>query len=218
VVRARAGDRANYQPIVTPLASTSEPMHVLRGLQRFASFSIVYVADLDAIMGEASHSRVVRTLATEAPEIEFWVDGGFRTSGDAIPEGVTPVFGSESLANAEALASARDLLGAEKIVLSLDYRGGRFMGPVEIEQRAELWPDRIILMTLDRVGTGLGPDLDALADLVRRAGRRTVFAAGGVRNEDDLAQLRAIGVSGVLMATALHDGRLSAAAVSRFHC
>ena len=57
----------------------------------------------------------------------------------------------------------------------------------------------------------------ALAALLERAGARAVFAAGGVRGEDDLARLRAIGVAGVLVATALHDGRLSAAAVARFH-
>jgi phosphoribosylformimino-5-aminoimidazole carboxamide ribotide isomerase len=219
VVRARAGDRANYQPIVTPLSRTSEAIDVLRGLHGLAAFPIIYIADLDAITGEGSHFDVLRMLATAAPEVEFWIDGGFRTGDDtraAMPAGMTPVFGSESLADAAALGSARETFGAGKIVLSLDYRGARFMGLGEIEQRPELWPDRIILMTLDRVGTGTGPDLDALAALVQRARGRAVFAAGGVRNEDDLARLRAIGVSGALVATALHDGRLSAAAVARF--
>jgi phosphoribosylformimino-5-aminoimidazole carboxamide ribotide isomerase len=82
----------------------------------------------------------------------------------------------------------------------------------------ELWPPRIILMTLDRVGTGAGPDFDALAALVQRARGRAVFAAGGVRGEDDLARLRGIGVAGVLVATALHDGRLSTTAIARFRC
>jgi phosphoribosylformimino-5-aminoimidazole carboxamide ribotide isomerase len=220
VVRARAGDRASYHPIATPLSPTSDALDVLRGLRGVAAFPIVYVADLDAIMGEGSHAGVLRALATEAAGVEFWLDGGFRGSSDAraaMPEGLTPVFGSESLADVEALARARDLFGADKVVLSLDYRGGRFMGPLEIEQRVELWPHRVILMTLDRVGTGTGPDLDALAGLVRRAAGRAIFAAGGVRNEEDLAHLQAIGVSGVLVATALHDGRLSAAAISRYH-
>ncbi len=219
VVRARAGDRASYQPIVTPLSPTSEPIDVLRGLRSVAPFPTIYIADLNAIAGEGTHGGVLGTLAAAAPEVEFWLDGGFRTGAAArvaVPVGTTPVFGSESLAGPEALADARAMFGAGKIVLSLDYRGGRFMGPVEIEKRAALWPDRIILMTLDRVGTGTGPDLDALAVLVRRANERAVFAAGGVRNEDDLVRLQAIGVAGVLVATALHDGRLSAAAVSRF--
>src|SRR5262249_37665319 len=135
----------------------------------------------------------------------------------AAPAGTRPVFGSETLASAGELANASEIFGAGKIVLSLDYRDGRFMGPIEIEQRPGLWPDHIILMTLDRVGTGTGPDFDALEGLVQRAKGRRVFAAGGVRDEHDLARLQSIGVSGVLIATALHDGRLSAAAISRFH-
>lgn len=220
VVRARAGDRGSYQPIVTPLSPTSEAIDVLQGLQSLTPFSTVYIADLDAITGEGDHGGVLRALQAEAPRVEFWLDGGLRSAGDAraaAPAGMTPVLGSESLANAEELARASALLGAGKIVVSLDYRGGRFMGPIEIEQHPHLWPDRIILMTLDRVGTGTGPDFDALAGLVQRAEGRRVFAAGGVRSEDDLARLQAIGVSGVLVATALHDGRLSTAAIARFH-
>jgi phosphoribosylformimino-5-aminoimidazole carboxamide ribotide isomerase len=220
VVRARAGDRASYQPIVTPLSGTSEASDVLRGLRRLAPFSTVYIADLDAITGEGSHLSILRGLAAAAPDVEFWLDGGFATADAvrvALPAGMTPVFGSESLTRADDFEAAKSRSGAGSLVLSLDYRGGRFMGPADLEQRAELWPARIILMTLDRVGTGAGPDFDALGALVERAHGRAVFAAGGVRDEDDLARLRWMGVGGVLIASALHDGRLSAATIARFH-
>jgi phosphoribosylformimino-5-aminoimidazole carboxamide ribotide isomerase len=101
-------------------------------------------------------------------------------------------------------------------VLSLDYRAGRFMGAAEIERRVALWPDRLILMTLDRVGMDKGPDLAALEALIRRAEGRAVFAAGGVRDESDLQALERIGAAGVLVASALHDGRLSASVLARF--
>jgi phosphoribosylformimino-5-aminoimidazole carboxamide ribotide isomerase len=220
VVRARAGDRASYQPIVTPLSPTSDAADVLHGLLQLTRFPIVYAADLDAISGEGGHGDVLDALAIANPGIEFWLDGGFATAEsarDAAASRMVPVFGSESLNDAGDLAAARAKFGSEAIVLSLDYSAGRFMGAPEIERRPDLWPDRVILMTLDRVGTGTGPDLEALAELVRRAGHRAVFAAGGVRHEDDLARLHAIGVAGVLVATALHDSRLSAAAVTRFH-
>jgi len=220
VVRARAGDRASYQPIVTPLSSTSEAVDVLRGLLRLAAFPIVYVADLDAIAGEGGHGDVLRALVAIVPGVEFWLDGGFATADSAhaaMTTRVTPILGSESLAGVQELTAVRARLGAEKFLLSLDYRGGRFMGAPEVEHSPSLWPDRIILMTLDRVGTGTGPDFDALEAVVRRSAGHAVFAAGGVRNEEDLVRLQAIGVAGVLAATALHDGRLPAAAIARFH-
>ena len=65
-------------------------------------------------------------------------------------------------------------------------------------------------MTLARVGAGEGPDLQRLAELRARAPDREVFAAGGVRGVDDLAQLREADVAGALIATALHTGTVSA--------
>jgi HisA/HisF family protein len=218
VVRARAGDRANYQPIISPLAADSTPASVLRGLLGLAPFPIVYIADLDAIGGEGDHCAALWSLAAATPQVAFWLDGGFTTLESAQPllrPGIVPVFGSETLADAHALASVLAVLGPDGFVLSLDYRGGALLGTVEIERRVELWPNRLILMTLDRVGTGGGPDIEALRRLRERAAPRAVFAAGGMRSEIDIVALEEAGIAGALVATALHDGRLSPAALAR---
>jgi len=220
VVRARAGDRASYRPIETPLAATSRPADVLRGLLALAAFRTVYIADLDAIAGRGRHDMAIAELRRVGPEIEFWVDGGFTTVDDArstpSAEGVLPVFGSETLASAAALHAARTKLGPAGFVLSLDYRGGALIGPTDVAEQPELWPDRVILMTLDRVGMSAGADTARLRALVERAGGRRVFAAGGVRGAPDLAALSALGVAGALVATALHDGRLGRETLAAF--
>ena len=43
------------------------------------------------------------------------------------------------------------------------------------------------------------------------SGEGQVYAAGGVRNEDDLAALVKSGVAGALVATALHQGAIRTA-------
>ncbi|MGQ0656986.1 MAG: HisA/HisF-related TIM barrel protein [Chromatiales bacterium] len=48
------------------------------------------------------------------------------------------------------------------------------------------------------------------------AADRRIYAAGGVRNAGDLAALKAMDVAGALLATALHEGALTAADLSRF--
>jgi phosphoribosylformimino-5-aminoimidazole carboxamide ribotide isomerase len=63
-------------------------------------------------------------------------------------------------------------------------------------------------MTLARVGSGAGPDLERLRTIRLAAARPAIFAAGGVRDASDLAELKRIGIAGVLVASALHDGRL----------
>jgi len=212
VVHARAGERARYQPIRTPLAAGSEPHAVLDGLLSLAPFRRVYIADLDAIEGRGDHRAVVAELARRYPDVEFWLDGGFTGAAEAAAargERVAPVLGSESLPDAGSLNEAVSRLGSGKCVLSLDYRGERFVGAAAIEASAALWPDRIIAMTLSRVGSGAGPDIARLAALHQRAGARQLFAAGGVRDAGDIERLAAMGVAGALVASALHDGRLT---------
>jgi phosphoribosylformimino-5-aminoimidazole carboxamide ribotide isomerase len=93
-------------------------------------------------------------------------------------------------------------------VLSLDFRGEGFLGPPAVLSAADAWPHRVIVMTLARVGSGAGPDLARLDEIRHRAGPRKIFAAGGVRGGEDLIELAQRGVSGVLIATALHDRRI----------
>ena len=67
-----------------------------------------------------------------------------------------------------------------------------------------------------REHAGAGPDLDRLRALRAVAPGKRLYAAGGVRGPDDLHDLRALGCAGVLVASALHDGRLGTADLACF--
>ena len=60
-------------------------------------------------------------------------------------------------------------------------------------------------MTLERVGTGQGPALSRLEHILSLTTDQRVFAAGGIRNKDDLLALEQLSLSGVLVASALHN-------------
>src|SRR5690606_3359743 len=105
----------------------------------------------------------------------------------------------------------RAAVADDRLALSLDHRGDTFVGPSDLETAADAWPTRLIAMTLARVGSDAGPDLDRIAAVRSRAGRRHVYAAGGVRSPADLDRIAAAGAAGVLLASALHDGRIGAA-------
>jgi phosphoribosylformimino-5-aminoimidazole carboxamide ribotide isomerase len=74
-----------------------------------------------------------------------------------------------------------------------------------------LWPSRVIVMTLERVGSDGGPDLDTFAQVRRQAPQRQFIGAGGIRDARDLSAAREAGASAWLVASALHDLRLPAA-------
>lgn len=207
VVRARAGKRDAYRPIETPLSPTPDPVDVALGLLATFPASRLYIADLDAIEGRGRDGATLRRVAEACPGVELWVDAGLSGADETrafVADGIgRPVLGSESQTDAALVRSLTDAA-----VLSLDFRGDDFLGPPDLLADTALWPQDVIVMTLARVGSGAGPDLARLSQIKERAPDRRIFAAGGLRGPEDLGPLLQLGVAGVLVATALHDGRL----------
>jgi phosphoribosylformimino-5-aminoimidazole carboxamide ribotide isomerase len=210
VVRARMGQRDQYRPIVTPLSPTSVAEDVVKGLLSVFAFRSLYVADLDAIERTGDNDAALVRLTAAFPGLAFWLDNGAAEAGAARArlEQVDLVLGSEAQRDAALLASLRH---DPRVILSLDFRGDAFIGPPSLLDTPDLWPQRVIVMTLARVGSGAGPDIARLSSIQKRAGHCRIYAAGGVRNGDDLAALQRAGIAGALVASALHDGTLTAA-------
>jgi phosphoribosylformimino-5-aminoimidazole carboxamide ribotide isomerase len=209
VVRAQMGDRASYRPLESPLSPTTNAVAVVRGLLTVHPFLTLYVADLDAIQRNGDNCAALRGIRAEFPALQLWVDNGAAEL--AALEALIyadlgiPVIGSESQRDSKLIAQHRR---SRRIVLSLDFRGDAFQGPGEILAEPALWPRRIIVMTLARVGSGAGPDLARLAEIRAIASGSEIYAAGGVRDAADLSALKAAGASGALIATALHERRI----------
>lgn len=207
-VHARQGRRDQYKPLETPLAQSSDPVAVARGLLSFFPFRAIYVADLDGIEGRGRREALAAGLTAAVPWVEFWIDDGGSADAAVASAGVLRVIGSESLAE-DDLERLRKEPGG-RFAISLDFRGDSFVGPQALLADAALWPERVIVMTLARVGAAEGPDLQGLSAIVARAGGRRVYAAGGVRHLADLKALRDAGAAGALVATALHAGTITA--------
>jgi phosphoribosylformimino-5-aminoimidazole carboxamide ribotide isomerase len=213
VVRARHGLRHSYAPIATPLAKTSAPIDVAAGLLTIHPFRSFYIADLDSIESRGSNAQSIDSLTAAFPSLVFWVDAGVRDTAEvrswlARHECAHLVLGSESLESAKVLS---DLAGNDRVILSLDFRGDSFIGPENLYDAPRLWPRRVIVMTLARVGGDAGPDTDRLLAVRCHAPDVMLYAAGGLRGAADLLRLDQIGISGVLVASALHDGHLTGA-------
>jgi uncharacterized protein related to proFAR isomerase len=219
VVRARRGERRAYQPIVSMLAPGSEPVTLARALCDHCASRHLYLADLDALMGGAPQAALLRELLDALPGVELWLDAGFadvpaaqallRRSGEA--RRIVPVFASESLRSHDALGA---VAGRDDAILSLDRRDGQRLDRAGCWDTPTAWPERVIVMTLERVGADAGPDLDTLREVQARSPGTRLIGAGGVRDAADLRRARDSGAAGWLVASALHDGRLPAAAVA----
>lgn len=211
VVHARLGQRQHYQPIQSLLCRSSAPIDVVNALLELYPFKRIYIADLDAITGQGNHAIQILQIQRQYPNIEIWLDAGIRnidTLASWQTVNVTHVVGSENIASTHDLTEISQKLEGN-LVLSLDFNQAGFLGCADLQTNTEYWPDKIIVMTLSHVGSQLGADIERLQTVISRASSHAVYAAGGVRNNDDIGTLQGLNVAGVLVATALHNKKLS---------
>jgi phosphoribosylformimino-5-aminoimidazole carboxamide ribotide isomerase len=243
-VRGIAGERHRYRPWITPLAGSSEPLLVARAFRDRFGLAEIYVADLDAITGGPPNLALVRALQDdgfrlwvdagirEAGDVE-----PLRHAGVA-----RIVAGLETLAGPDVLAAiigddvvfSLDLKNGEP--LGCLQRAAGFIPAEPVEAVGFNQPDgdkprrssmliardavalgvtKMLVLDLARVGVGQGPGTDEfLANLRREFPGLELTAGGGVRDRGDVDRLAALGVDSVLVASALHDGRLTPADVA----
>ena len=212
VVHARRGQRAEYAPLRSPLVEGCEPVEVARARCAVCRTRTLYVADLDAIAGRPVDEPTLAALASFA---EPWVDAGATTP--------------EAAAALRRAGVARNVVGTESLgpdadirpptVLSVDLREGRLISPrPELAGRGAvavvplaraLAVGELLVIDLVRVGSGAGPPLDAVTALADALPGVAIYAGGGVRDDDDLRALESAGAAGALVATALHEGRIT---------
>ena len=217
VVRGVRGQRDAYRPIDSPLCRSCEPGIVASTLLAYTASEVLYIADLDALVGGMAQTACVEAVLSTHPALELWLDAGFRSMADvavvrrrlgSLGTRVVPVFASESLIDAAAMHEA--LANPADCILSLDRQDDRVLDRAGCWQRPDLWPERVIVMLLERVGSYDGPALDALADVQARAPHSRLIGAGGIRDESDLERAAAAGAIAWLTASALHDRRIRA--------
>lgn len=216
-VQASSGQRDRYRPLSTKLCPDGDPCTLVQRLLAVYPFPVCYLADLDAIESTGDNDHHVSRLLNRFPSVTFWLDAGFSRpeayAGWRDRPGIRPVIGSESQGSLASCTRTIGALAPTSPILSLDFREGQFLGPAPLLTRRSDWTEDVILMDLDRVGTHGGPSTSAVPDCVGGPPRR-FFAAGGVRHGDDIRQLRALGYAGVLVASALHAGRLDGAGIA----
>lgn len=227
VVRGIGGRRDEYRPIQSPLADSAQPLDVAQAIATRFGCGEFYLADLDAIAGADPAWSTYGALLQHG--LQLWVDAGladldraralaeFTAHGQSVQ---SVLAGLESLAAPSQLAELLDLVGDERFVFSLDLKGGRPLvdpsswpdptprGIAEVALRAGV--RRMIVLDLANVGEGQGVTTLELCRMIRRnAPDVELIAGGGVRGPGDLQALARAGCQWGLVASALHDGRLT---------
>lgn len=241
VVRGVAGNRQSYRPIESRLVGNCKPAVIGRALAETLGATQAYVADLDAIAGAEPARKTYAELL--ACGLSLWIDAGLgdveharklaefepavSAAGADRPAITGIIAGLESLADENSLIEIRDVVRPERLVFSLDLKSGRplarfeawqQLAPIEIALAAiRLGVRRMIVLDLAGVGMNDGVPTLVLCRAIRTAAPdMEITSGGGVRGVDDLEALAEAGCDRALVASALHDGRLSIHDVRRF--
>ncbi len=215
VVRGVGGRRHEYRPIQSVLTTSTNPDDVAAALIDAFAPQEIYVADLDAIQGSCHPVTL-----PPCRRVTTWQDAGVRSADDAMrvaETGAVVVAGLETVESPSVLQEILEAVTPERVVFSLDLKAGAplrtwpgFAGPLAIATEAiRLGVGRLIVLDLARVGEGRGTGTD---DVCRRLAGEfpavDLIAGGGVSSAEDIRRLAGAGVNGVLVASALHDGRI----------
>ncbi len=203
VVSAQYGQRESYLPIKSKLISSSSIEDILNGFLSVYPFKTFYIADLNAITKTGSNYTLIERVASKNPDIEFWIDNGVKINdlSNTRKKNIRLIIGSESQ---DSVIFNNHL---KNNILSLDFFPNQgYTGPAELIANSDLWPEDVIIMTLDRVGGNAGPSFERLKRFCQKYPDKHFIAAGGIRDEIDLLNLQKIGVNHALIASALHSG------------
>lgn len=223
VVRGVAGKRDEYRPVESNLCESADPLTVARAIRDHFGFDRFYVADLDSIIQHKLNEHTIREL----------VDDGFRILLDAGVSGASQIpalmdlgvesviVGLESQASPDSLAQLARECEVSRMIFSLDLKQGQPLCNNEnwSEQNPRMIAElaiglgfgSLIVLDLAAVGTSQGPMvLELCRELRDQFPSLNLISGGGVSTATDIALFEAVGVDGVLVATALHNGKLDA--------
>lgn len=189
---------------------------------RDAGATRIHVVDLDgSVRGEGVNTKAIETIC-QAAGVEVELGGGIRSvdhAKAAFDLGVTYVI--LGTITASAPDEARKIISAfpGRVGIGIDALKGyvAVRGWKEITKETavslakeyeEAKPAFLVYTDIDRDGMLTGPNVEAMAEMVRSV-NIPVVASGGVSIIDDVAALKEIeGLMGVITGKAIYEGRL----------
>jgi phosphoribosylformimino-5-aminoimidazole carboxamide ribotide isomerase len=182
-------------------------------IAKFARFPLVQLIDLDAAMRQGDNSGLVEQIAKRLP---VQAGGGIHTierARQVLDAGARRVivgsalFSAEGKVDAEFAAEVAESVGVEQVVAGIDTKNGR-IAVKGWKARVELTPDEAIpalephvaafLYThVDTEGTMQGFPIDIAARL-RALTQRQLIVAGGIRSQQEVDALDALGADAVV--------------------
>jgi phosphoribosylformimino-5-aminoimidazole carboxamide ribotide isomerase len=196
---------------------------VLGLLDRFESYSILHVIDLDAALRRGSNAALIKRLCGRS-KLEVRVGGGIRTVAYArklIGWGAQKIIvGSAAFRDGtidrKLLTRLRRAAGKKRVIIALDTEGGKIvthgwrrklnLRPEQVIPQLEAFCSEFLCTYVDQEGTMQGTNLQFFRAL-RRITDFPITAAGGIRSQREVRALERIKMHAAI-GMALYSGKL----------
>ncbi len=229
VVHGKMGERNKYVPIKSVICKDSDPLNVAKSFKSKFNFKDLYIADLDSIMREKMEFDYINNIA-KSTGMRIIMDAGITTvdgSDILFQNGVSIVIiATETLKSFHQLAEIVNEFGPEKIITSIDLYEGKLMAksaginklsPIDVATKIEeLGIIETIVLELTRVGSNQGVTLEYIKQIQEKTDLK-IITGGGVRIIEDLYNLKKLELSGLLIATAFHNGSIRPEDIKEFY-
>lgn len=192
-------------------------------IARFSKYPLVQLIDLDAAMGKGNNTALVAEITRRLP---CQVGGGIRSRQAAelmLDAGAKRVIVASALfadgnLNAKFAEELAEAIGESRLVFALDARAGRVtihgwrklteVTPLGMIQALDVYCAAFLYTHVDTEGLLQGFPQHMIRPL-REATTRQLIAAGGIRSQEEIDALHAIGVDAVV-GMAIYSGLIPA--------
>ena len=191
--------------------------------------SRIHVVDLDgAREGKPINTGAISSILSSV-RIPIQVGGGVRTletAKELVQQGVDRiVFGTVAVKNPALIGEACQVLGTDFVTVGVDAKDGRVaVNGWEQKEKIDsialmkfmmtLGVNRFIYTDISLDGTLLGVNVASVGNLMEEVGA-FIISSGGVGSIEDLDLLNDLGVEGVILGTALYEGKINLSEVVR---
>lgn len=190
-------------------------------MERFSTFPLVQLIDLDAAIGTGSNQLLLQQFLNRLP---CQVGGGIRsieTARKILGMGARRVILGSTLVRAGAIdipfaERVSRSLGSSQLVFAIDSKGGTVaikgwrettsIAPEDMIRTLDNYCDAFLYTHIETEGMMQGFPLEAVRPL-RAATSKQVIAAGGISTNDEVERLHALGIDAVV-GMAVYTGKL----------
>ncbi len=182
-------------------------------IEKFSRFPLVQLIDLDAAMRQGDNSGLVAQIAKRLP---VQAGGGIHTierAKQVLEAGAKRViigsalFSAEGAVNTEFAAELAANVGAEQVVAGIDTKNGRIavkgwkaqveLTPDDAIPQLENYASAFLYTHVDGEGMLQGFPIETAARL-RKLTQRQLIVAGGIRSQQEVDALDALGADAVV--------------------